>query len=139
MKLQLITLSGLKMDEEVYEVILPTTEGDIAVYPGHEPLVTVAKPGILSVRRKRTDLDAAREFFAINGGVVEIDTQRLRILVDEADTADEIHESEAQKALEHAQARKASAKTQHELEHAQHLIDRSAVRLKVASLRRRHH
>jgi F-type H+-transporting ATPase subunit epsilon len=136
MKLQLITLTGLKMDDDVYEVILPTTEGDIAVYPGHEPLVTMAAPGVLAVRRKRGDLDEAREYFAVNGGVAEIDTKTLRILVDEADSSNEIVEAEAQKALERAQKMKAEAGNQVELEKAQAMIDRSSVRLKVAGLRR---
>lgn len=138
MKLQLITLDGLKMDETVYEVILPTASGDIAVYPGHEPLVTLAVPGVIAVRRKKTDLDEAREYFAANGGVAEIDTTGLRILVDEADQPDEIVEAEAQKALELAQKQKAEAKNQVELDKAQQMIDRSAVRLKVATLRRHH-
>lgn len=136
MKLQLITLTGLKMDEEVYEVILPTASGDIAVYPGHEPLVTRAVPGVLAIRRNRTDLDAAREYFAVNGGVAEIDTKRLRILVDEADKPEDIIESEVQKALELAKKQKAEAKSQVELDKAQSMIDRSAVKLQVASLRR---
>jgi F-type H+-transporting ATPase subunit epsilon len=139
MKLQLITLTGLKMDEEVYEVILPTASGDIAVYPGHEPLITMAVPGVLAVRRKRGDLNEAREYFAVNGGVAEIDNTRLRILVDDADSPDEIIESEVQKALELAKKQKAEAKNQVELDKAQQMIDRSAVKLKVAGLRRRHH
>lgn len=136
MKLQLITLEGLKMDEDVYEVVLPTASGDIAVYPGHEPLVTMAVPGVLAVRRKKTDLDEAREYFAVNGGVAEIDTTRLRILVDDADSPEEIVAAEAEKALELAKKQKAEAKDQVELNKAQAMIDRSAVRLKVASLRR---
>ena len=136
MKLQLITLEGLKMDEDVYEVVLPTASGDIAVYPGHEPLVTLAVPGVLAVRRKKTDLDEAREYFAVNGGVAEIDTTRLRILVDDADSPEEIVAAEAEKALELAKKQKAEAKDQVELNKAQAMIDRSAVRLKVASLRR---
>lgn len=136
MKLQLITLAGLKMDEDVYEVILPTASGDIAVYPGHEPLVTMAVPGVLAVRRNRGDIDEAREYFAVNGGVAEIDNTRLRILVDDADAPDDIVEAEVQKALELARKQKSEAKTQVELEKAQAMIDRSAVRLKVAGLRR---
>lgn len=139
MKLQLITLTGLKMDDDVYEVILPTESGDIAVYPGHEPIVTNAVAGVLAVRRKRTDLNEAREYFAVNGGVAEIDPQRLRILVDEADSPDEIVEAEAQKALELAKKQKADAKSQVELDKAQQMIDRSSVRLKVATLRRTKH
>lgn len=136
MKLQLITLTGLKMDDDVYEVIVPTTAGDIAVYPGHEPLVTVARAGVLAVRRKKTDVDAARDFFAVNGGVVEIDTTSLRILVDEADSSEEIVAAEAEKALAQAQKLKSEAKNQVELDKAQAMIDRSSVKLKVAGLRR---
>lgn len=136
MKLQLITLTGLKMDEEVYEVILPTASGEIAVYPGHEPLVTMAVPGVLAVRKKRGDIDESREYFAVNGGVAEIDAGRLRILVDDADSPDEIIEAEVQKALELAKKQKSEAKSQVELDKAQAMIDRSAVRLKVAGLRR---
>jgi ATP synthase F1 epsilon subunit len=138
MKLQLITLTGLKMEEDVYEVVLPTAAGEIAVYPGHEPLVTIATSGVLTVRRKKTDIDAAREFFAINGGVAEIDNTRLRILVDDADRPEEIVAAEAEKALSLAKKQKSEAKTQVELEKAQAMIDRHEVRLKVAGLRRRH-
>jgi F-type H+-transporting ATPase subunit epsilon len=139
MKLQLITLTGLKMDDDVYEVILPTASGEIAVYPGHEPLVTMAVPGVLAVRRKKSDVDEAREFFAVNGGVAEIDTERLRILVDDADSPEEIVAAEAEKALELAKKQKADAKSQVEIDKAQQMIDRSAVRLKVAGLRRHKH
>ena len=136
MKLQLITLTGLKMDDDVYEVVLPTSSGEIAVYPGHEPLVTVAVPGILSVRRKKGDSDDSRELFALNGGVAEIDTTRIRVLVDDADRPEEIIAAEVEKALALAQKQKAEAKSQVELDKAQAMIDRSAVRLKVAGLRR---
>ena len=139
MKLQLVTLTGLKMDDDVYEIIIPTSSGEIAVYPGHEPLVTVAVPGVLSVRRNKSDGESAVEIFAINGGVVEINTERVRILVDDADNSEDIVAAEAEKALELAKKQKASAKDAVELEKAQAMIDRSAVRLKVAGLRRHKH
>ncbi|HRQ86714.1 MAG TPA: ATP synthase F1 subunit epsilon, partial [Candidatus Saccharibacteria bacterium] len=46
MRLQFITLRGIKVDSDVYEVILPTAAGEIAVFPGHEPLVSLAIPGV---------------------------------------------------------------------------------------------
>lgn len=136
MKLQLITLEGLKLDEDVYEVMLPTASGPIAIYPGHEPLVTLAVPGVVMVRKHKSDADSAREVFAANGGVVEIEPDRVRVLVDDADRPDDIVEAEAEKALAAAQKLKAEAKNQVELDKAQAMIDRSAVRLKVAGLRR---
>ena len=138
MKLELITLNGIKVNSDVYEVLIPTVDGTIAVMPGHERIVTLAVNGVISIRKKKGDLDEAMEHFATFGGIVEVSPTRLRILVDEADTADDILEEEARKALESAQDMKAKAKDSVELEKAQQLIDRHAVRLKVAGLRRRH-
>lgn len=135
---QLVALSGKKFDDEVYEVVLPTLDGEIGVLKDHMPLVSVATTGAIMVRRNPKDTDLQREFFAVNGGVVEVSNNTLRVLVDEADRAEELNEAEVQKALERAQKMKAEAKDQVSLEHAQQLVDRHAVRLQVAGLKRRH-
>lgn len=137
MKLQLVTLAGTKVDEDVYEVIVPTLEGEIGVFPDHEPLVTLAKPGVIQVRKAKSDPDEAIEYFAISGGVVEINGKRIKILVDEADHGADIIEAEGQKALERALKMQEEAKDQVELEKAHQLVDRHMVRLKVAELQRR--
>ena len=139
MKLELITLTGEKLAEEVYEVTIPTTSGEISVFPGHETLVTVATDGVLYVRRKKSDADDAREVYAINGGVVQIDPEFVRVLVDEAEAADELVAAEIEKALEHAKSLRASAKDAVSISEAEALMNRAAVRLKVANLRRRRH
>lgn len=136
-RLQLITLSGTKFDDDVYEVLVPTMDGQIGVLPGHMPLISVAKSGVISVRRGERDLDIAMEHFAVSGGVVEVLDNTLRILVDEADHAEEINEAEAQAAHERALKLKAEAKDEVSLEHAQQLVDRTATRLQVAGLKRR--
>ena len=134
--LQLISLSGMQFDDHVYEVLVPTTEGQIGVMPGHMPLISVAAPGVIAVRRQERDIDEAMEHFAVSGGVVEVDGDRLRVLVDEADHADTIYADEARAAYERAVQMKAEAKDEISLEQAQELIDRSAVRLRVAGLKR---
>lgn len=138
MQLELITLLGKKVDQEVYEVMIPTSAGEIAVFPGHEPLVTIAVPGAIAVRYKKGDTDKHLDFFAISGGVVEISQTRVMILVDEADHGDDIVEAESKAALERAKKMRSEAKNQVELEEAHQLVDRHQVRLKVADLRRRH-
>lgn len=137
MHLQLITLGGISVDKEIYELVAPTTAGEIGVFPGHEPLVTMAAPGALTVRFDKNDSDDKLQYFAIGGGVIEITPDSIRVLVDEADTADDIIESEATAALERAQKMKADATNQVELEKATQLIDRQKVRLRVAELSRR--
>ncbi len=134
---QLVSLDGVKLDTEAYEVLLPTLDGIIGVLPGHMPLISAATHGVVSVRHKSADKDDMMDVFAISGGVIEVADNTLRVLVDEADHADEISEAEAQKAFELAQKMKSEAKDQVSLEHAQSMIDRSAVRLQVAGLKRR--
>lgn len=136
MKLEFVTLSGSKLQQDVYEVVLPTADGSIAVFAQHMPLVTTLVPGIITVRHKKGDPDDTRQVFASNGGIADIDGKAVRILVDEADLADDIVEQEAADALAAAQKLKAEAKDGLELERAEALVDRHAVRLKVAELRR---
>ncbi|MBP6038329.1 MAG: ATP synthase F1 subunit epsilon [Candidatus Saccharimonas sp.] len=138
MDFELVTLSGTKVNERVYEVILPTKDGEIAVYPGHEDLVTVAKLGVVMVRREKQHSNEQMEFFAISGGVVEINNARVRVLVDEAEHGEDIVEAESKAALERALKLRDDATNQVELEKAHQLVDRHAVRLKVADLHRRH-
>jgi F-type H+-transporting ATPase subunit epsilon len=138
MNLELITLLGKKVDQEVYEVMIPTADGEIGVFPGHEPLVTIAVPGAIAVRYNKGDVDAKLDYFAISGGVVEVSQKKVRILVDEADHGDDIVESESKAALARAIEMRDNAKDQVELEQAHQLVDRHSVRLKVADIRRRH-
>lgn len=135
---QLVSLSGTKFDDDVYEVVLPTLDGEIGVLQDHMPLVSVATYGAIAVRRNAKDTDREREFFATNGGVIEVSGNKLRVLVDEADHAADIDQAEAEAAHERALQMKAEAKDEVSLEHAQQLVDRQAVRLQVANLKRRH-
>lgn len=136
MKLEFVSLTGPKVQNDVYEVILPTAEGAIAVYPQHAPLVTAVVPGVITVRHQKDDPDEARDVYATNGGIAEISGKAIRLLVDEADHAEDIVEKEAADALEAAKKLKSEAKDELELEQAEALVDRHAVRLKVAELRR---
>ena len=138
MQLSLVTLTGIKVDESIYSATIPTVDGEISVYPSHEPLVTLARPGVITVRFKPEDPDSALEYFAVSGGVVQIDQTQIRVLVDEADHGDDIIEAESQAALERAIKLRDESSDQIERENARQLIDRHLVRLKVAELKRRH-
>jgi F-type H+-transporting ATPase subunit epsilon len=135
MKFELITLSGVKLDQQMYSATIPTIDGEISVFPSHEPLVTMAKSGIIAVTLQK-DGDEV-EYFAISGGVVEISQERIRILVDEADHGDDIIEAETKAALDRAVKLRDETDDQVEREKAHQLIDRHLVRLKVAELQRR--
>lgn len=137
MKLELITLTGVALKTAAYQVNIPTADGEIGVFPDHEPLVTVAVPGVIAVRYRKDDLDDQVEFFAISGGVVKVDNEKVSILVDEAEHGEAIDEAETRAALERAREMRDQATDQVELDKAHQLIDRHLVRLKVADIRRR--
>lgn len=136
-RFQLFSLSGIKFDDEVAEITLPTLSGNIGVLKDHMPLISVATNGIVYVRRRQSDKDDNRETFAISGGAIQVEDNVVKLLVDEADHSDEINEKEVQAAYDLAKKMKAEAKDQVSLDHAQALIDRQAVRLQVAGLKRR--
>ena len=137
MHLQLITLVGVSIDKDVYELMAPTTAGDIAVFPGHEALVTMAAPGVLAVRNEKTDKDEKLEYFAISGGIIEINPKYVRVLVDEADAGADITEADSKAALDRALKLRDNATSQVDIEKAVQLITQSQVRLRVADLQRR--
>lgn len=133
MHVTLVTLSGLLFNDTAQEVHIRTPLGAMVVLPHHEPLsgVTLSGP-IVIVDQENND-----EIFASYGGLVEISNNQVRLLVDEADHARDLVESEIAEALHAAQEMKLNAKDQTELAEAQRLIDRHAVRLEVTQLRRR--
>lgn len=135
--LELVTLDGLKFSGDVHEVIMPTPDGLIAIFPDHMPLVSLATPGIISVRRRQGDRDDAMEHFATNGGVVEVSDNRVRVLVDEADEPESISEKAVQEALQRAMTLAHEAKDQVSLDKAHQIIQHRRSQLKVAGLRRR--
>ncbi len=134
--LKLVSQTGLKFDEDVYEVIIPTSDGQIAVLNDHMPLVTSIQAGVLLVRRSSKDPDSRLEMFATYGGVVEVKDNQLNILVDEADHADSIDQAQAELAYDKALELKKNAQDEISLNHAQELIDRSQIRLQVVNLRK---
>jgi F-type H+-transporting ATPase subunit epsilon len=136
---ELITLTGVKLRETVYEVKLPTPQGQIAVYANHAPLVSLATTGIITVRKKDNTPDDLQDNYAIDSGVIEITENRVRVLVDEADKDSDVSAKEAEDALKRAKQLRAEAKDQVSLDKAQSLVDRQATRLKIAQLKRRTH
>lgn len=132
---ELITPAGLIFQEDVYSVQLPTPQGEIGVLPNHRSLITLITPGVISIRRHAASTDF--EHVATAGGFAQISGQRVRLLADVAERADDIDELKAQEALKHAQELRRTAKDHVSLADALSLIEHNAARLKVADLKRR--
>ena len=134
--LQLITLSGRHKDEEVFEVMVPTIAGDIAINEGHAPLLGAVAPGLLQIRKTRETRNADREQFGVYTGTVEVLDNTIRLLVDEVDTPEDVVLHEAEAAYKRAQELKAKAGDALSIAEAQAMMDRQAVRLELANLKK---
>jgi len=133
MHVTLVTLSGLQYDDEALEVRLGTPLGRLVVMSNHEPLTAVAEPGPITIFYSNNE----EVLFASYGGLLEVSNNKVRLLLDEVDHASELVEADINAALEAAKQLKAKAKDQTELAAAQKLIDRQAIRLEVAQIRRK--
>lgn len=134
MQVTLVTLSGIQFDDEASEVRLATPLGAMVVLSHHEPITAVTSPGPVTIVMK----DGKQELFASFGGMMEVSENSVRLLLDEVDHAKDLVESDIKAALEAAKQQKAKAKDQTELAEAQRLIDRQAIRLEVAEIRRKY-
>jgi F-type H+-transporting ATPase subunit epsilon len=64
---------------DVDQVDLPGAEGDMGILPGHAPLVTTLRPGIVTIFR-----DGKREPIVVTGGFAEVSPAGLTVLADKA-------------------------------------------------------
>lgn len=135
---EIVTPEGLALEAEVYEAILPTPDGFIAVLPHHISLISLISPGVISVRHHPADPDSALEHLASAGGFVEVGHHRIRLLTDSAERAEDIDELKAKEALEHAHHMRQQATDDVTLADTVAMIEQNTARLKVAELRRRH-
>ena len=86
LKLEIVTPERKVFDAEVDSVTVPTATGDAGILPNHAPLVSALKPGVVSYTAKGTS-----DKFAISGGFVEVSSDRVSVLADNAEGADEIY------------------------------------------------
>lgn len=132
MQVELLTLKGSKFTGEAAQVSLATTEGDLGILPHHETLTAVAAGGPVSIRLTSGETHV----FAIFGGLLEVRDNKVRLLADEAEHAQDLVLEQVEAALKKAVALKAAAKGKEALAVAQLQVDRQQVRLEVARMRR---
>ena len=122
-------------ETEVDMVVAPASEGEVGILPKHAALLTTLRPGSLRIKK-----DGAETALAITGGFLQVVQDRVLILADAAERADEIDEARAEEARQRAEAALAEASRGAppvQVQAARIALQRSLVRLNVARRRRR--
>jgi len=131
LRLEIITPTATVYAEDVHMVTLPVLEGQIGIYPQHVRLITQVVPGEIIVQR-----DAQETFFAVGGGLVEVDAQHVAIITDMAIAADSIDEAKAEEAKARAEARLREKISDEEVASVNASLVRSLAQLQVRRRRR---
>lgn len=93
-KFEIATPERVVLREEVQQVTVPTRSGEITILPNHIPLVSVLNPGVIEVVKK----DGSREVMSVSGGFIEVLKDKVIILADSAERAEEIDVAKAEEA-----------------------------------------
>ena len=126
--LEIVTPERPLVRETVDEVTLPGAEGELGILPGHTPLLTTLKVGVLSYRKGEE-----RSYVAIAYGFAEALADRVTVLAQVAERAEEIDVTKAKAALERAEQRLTAGGPQTDLEAAREAQAKASTRLLVAS------
>jgi F-type H+-transporting ATPase subunit epsilon len=98
--LRILTPEGPVFDDLAFMVIAPSIEGEVGILPRHTPFIAFLKPGETRVKL----LDDTEVIFATSEGYVSVEEDRVLVLVEQAERADQIDRERAQAALERAMA-----------------------------------
>lgn len=124
--LEIVTAESKVFEGEAEMVVAPALDGVVGILPHHSPLVTVLKTGELKIRRGGED-----EYLALAGGFLQVRPDRVIILADAAERADEIDVARAQAARDRAHEG-LRATPGSDVETTQAALQRALLRLHVA-------
>jgi len=126
--LQIITPDKKLVDEQTDQVQIPGKSGYLGVLPGHAPLITELAIGEISY-----NLRGSMQYIAVAWGFAEVLPDKVTILADTAERAEDIDVARAQQAK--AKAEEALRNPSQEMDYAavNHALRRAEVRLDVAA------
>ncbi|MBI4714403.1 MAG: F0F1 ATP synthase subunit epsilon [Nitrospirae bacterium] len=130
-KLDVVTAERPVFSDEADFVVAPGSMGELGILPKHAPLLTTLEVGEIRVRK-----DGEEYAIFTSGGFMEVLPDRITILANTAERAEDIDEARALEARERAETLMASKTTAVEMATAEAALRRAAIRLKIA--RRKH-
>ncbi|MGA8850005.1 MAG: F0F1 ATP synthase subunit epsilon [Dehalococcoidia bacterium] len=131
-RLEIVTAERMIFVDNVNEVVAWGVEGQLGILPHHTPLMTMLQSGDLLIKK-----DNEEEYLAISGGFLEVRPDKVIILADACERAEEIDIARAEAAKRRAEATLKERPPEVDTTAAEAALRRSLARLKVAERRRR--
>jgi len=125
----LVSPEELLLSDAVDMVVVPGTEGDFGVLPGHAPLISLVRPGVIDV----WDGGKISRRLFVAGGFAEVTTERCTVLADEALPIEQIDRAEAESRLKDLREDLGDAKEEADREAIEAAIAVLEAKLKAAA------
>lgn len=97
-KFEIVTPERVVLEEEITQITVPTKAGEITVLPDHIPLVSSLMPGVVYLKKRNGE----DEVMSISGGFLEVLKNKVVILADTAERAEEIDVNQLEEARKRA-------------------------------------
>jgi F-type H+-transporting ATPase subunit epsilon len=131
-KLDIVTAEKIVFSDDVDIIIAPGKEGELGILPHHSPLMTTLSPGELIARK------SGEEYcLAISGGFLEVRPDRVIVLADSAERAEEIDIARAEDAKKRAKEKLTASASEIETAQAEAALRRALARIEVGERRKR--
>jgi F-type H+-transporting ATPase subunit epsilon len=127
-QLQIVSADRSLVNEQVDEVEIPGSDGFFGVLPGHTPLLAVLGMGELWYRQGQE-----KHYLSIAFGFAEVQPDRVTILAQMAEKADEIDVARAEAAKKRAEERMVKSTVDMDFERARIAMMKALIRLQVAT------
>jgi F-type H+-transporting ATPase subunit epsilon len=132
MKLEIVTVERLVFSDEVDLILAPGLEGQLGILPNHAPLITTLAAGELLARKTGEEYS-----LVISGGFLEVGAEKVIVLADTAERADEIDIARAESAKKRAEERLAEDGEGVDHARAEAALRRALARIEVAERRKK--
>jgi F-type H+-transporting ATPase subunit epsilon len=132
LEFDIVTAERIVYSAHVDVVVAPGVEGQLAILPNHAALMTTLQPGELVVRD-----DAEETAMFVRSGFLEVCDNRVTVLADVAEQAEEIDVERAEEAKRRAQEMLQQRGPEVDLARAEAALQRALVRISVAQKRRK--
>ena len=132
LKFEIVTAERIVYSDDVDIVVAPGVDGQLGILPSHAPLLTMLQPGELLVRK-----DGEETAVFVSGGFLEVMQNRVTVLADVAERAEEIDIGRAEAAKSRAEEKLKERPAEMDLAAAEAALMRSLMRLKIAERRRK--
>ena len=131
--LRVVSVERSLFEGDVEFIIANGADGELGVLARHAPLMTILKPGPLRIQE---GLGGPEQVLFVGGGFLEVLPDRVTVLADVAEQADEISIERAEEARRRAQEKLAGTLTTAEETEFQNALAVADARLRLARMRR---